>query len=133
VFTIVLGWIGWKVNEVASLREQLKKANDEQIASQLAAMTEKMSLHLTPLFKEVDRICGELKEGEARFRDLDSRDHALETRFIDRLNEVKDAMRKECASGQDLDRLRSEVGSLTRALVRTLNIPLVSQDERRGS
>jgi hypothetical protein len=116
IVTVTLGYIATKNREIAKLRDEVKNAAEKQIAEKFIAMTTEMGLHLKPMFDRIENVCMRLDAGDREFRGLAQAGHAMEKEFLQRIGELRDLVRKECASSADLDAVRKDVRHMLAAV-----------------
>src|SRR5690606_289048 len=80
IFTLLLGYVARKQNEVDTLREELKQENKRQVAAELVIQTQPLKASIDALTGQMAEVIRRLEEGEEDFRALTQADHKVELR-----------------------------------------------------
>ena len=109
-----------KTRRIENLESRFEDKAEELVDAKLEARTGGIRASLEVLASEVRRINERLGRGDADFKDLNERDHALELKFSNRVDALKDFIRETCATKADLEKLNDRFTALQIAVAKDL-------------
>jgi len=98
-------WMKQKFDKYDKLEETVKTQAEEAIRQEIKIAEHRLNTIIAPLEATVQQITKRLSHGDGTFEALTKRDHELELKFNARIDDLKDWMRTNCASKEDLKTL----------------------------
>jgi hypothetical protein len=96
--TLALTWAAAKVKKVDQLQDKLEKQADKTIAAKMEVLELSLQLPIQKLQTLMEQVEKRLEDGNDHFADVDEKCHNLEMKFVTKLADAKEEMRREIAA-----------------------------------
>lgn len=133
IVAIVMAHLARQNQRIDHLQESLRLSAEKQIEDRFVGLTREMTSHLSPLLKAIDATAGRIKESEECLDDLITKDHELEMKMFQRVENLRGWMGQNFASREEQKQIAASMEKIRDKLSNLDQMVSHVENERRRS
>jgi hypothetical protein len=103
--TLALYFIAQRTKQIETLKRDLGESATRRIDEKFGSVVNQFTSAIDKLTGEISRIDKRLERGEAEFRNVQGRDHDIEIRLLQAVNDTRQYVRDHCATRDSVQKL----------------------------